>query len=201
MFCDNRKTVLCALLMASALSASGCGGGTTSPPAGTGITVSFPGVAPAAVAEQIGTGAWTATSLQDKQLTVTLPEGETRYAVAYVCAPNGVVNSEFVAQATTQDSAPPIALCSPGLPPTGSVTGSVDASAIPGTSSVSISGPRGGGLVSGVKGAFKFPAEKGTDDIAVVAADASLRILAVKIVRSQAVPGTVNGGNAVVLTA
>jgi hypothetical protein len=55
--------------------------------------------------------------------------------------------------------------------------------------------------VAGIKGAFNFPAEQGTDDIAVVAADASFRILAVKLVRSQAVPGAINGGNAVVLVA
>jgi hypothetical protein len=204
---DITKTAVCALLVASVLATNGCGGGSSTPPTPTGttVTVSFKGATPAAVAEQIGTGPWTAASPQGGQLSLTLPQGETRYAIAFVCSFNGLFNSESVIEVTTQDPVP-TRFC--GFPPPvpltlqiGAATGSVDASAIPGTSSVLIYGLLGRGSVAGVSGAFNLQMLQGTDDIAFVALDVSLRVLAVKILRSQTVPGAVNGGQTVVLAA
>jgi hypothetical protein len=207
MLLENRKAALCSLLVASALGASGCGGGSSVPPStGTTITATFKGATPAAVAEQIGTGAWTAASLQGGQLTLTIPQGESRYAIAYVC-PVNFLGSEFesVIEATTQDPVPRgfcLSGTSASLPPAkGAVTGSVDASAIPGASSVLIYGLLGEGSVPGVTGTFNIQMLPGLVDIAFVAVDTSRRVVAVKILRSQTVPGAANGGQTVVLAA
>jgi hypothetical protein len=201
MLVENRKTAICAILVAIALGNNACGGGSSTPPPPTGMTVivNFPEAAPTAVAEQIGTGTWTAASLQGDQLTLTIPQGETRYGIAYVCPPIGAHDSESVTLATTQDSAP-VGICPViSSPSKGAVTGSVDVSAIPGASSVVIYGPLGSVNVAGLTGAFNFQANQGTDDIVFVALDASQQILAVKILPSQTAPGAVNGGLTVVL--
>jgi hypothetical protein len=201
MFLENRKAAICALLVTSALSSVGCGGGGSSSQLrmGTTVTVNFPDAAPAAAAEQIGAGMWTVASLQGKELTLTIPPNETRYGIAYVCPPIGAHDSESVVLATTQDSAP-VGICPViSSPSKGAVTGSVDVSAIPGASSVAIYGPLGSVTVANLTGAFNFQVNQGTDDIVFVALDASQQILAVKILPSQTVPGAVNGGMTVVL--
>jgi hypothetical protein len=206
---DSTKAAICALLVVNVLGSSGCGGGSSTPPQPTGTTVnvSFKGATPVGLAEQIGTGTWTAASLQSGQLTLTIPQGETRYAIAYACPSNGLFNSESVIELATQDPAPS-GFCAapppdppPPPPKEGYVTGSVDASAIPGTSSVLIYGLLGFGSVA-AKGMFNVQTPlQGTRDIAFVAVDASQQILAVKILRSQTVPGAVNGGQTVALVA
>ena len=50
------------------------------------VSVTFASPMPVAVAEKIGTGNWTATSLAaGGNLPVALPAGTTRYAVAFLC--------------------------------------------------------------------------------------------------------------------
>ena len=170
----------------------------------TPIAVTFQGVAPLAVAEQIGTGAWAAASLQNNQLSLALPQGTTTYSIAYVCPTEmgmGPLNNEYIIQATVQDGTAYSQTCF-NNPTTGSATGSVDASAIAGTATVVI---YGAGLfqtsVTGATGTFNATLENGINDIAAVAFDASSHILAVKIVRSQTVPGAVNGGNTITFAA
>ena len=205
---DSAKTAICALLVVSALG-NGCGGGSTPPqPTGTTVNVSFKGGTPLGLAEQIGSGTWAAASLQSGQLTLIIPQGETRYAFAYACPSDGLFNSESVIEVTTQDPLPSGFCASPRLgpppppPKEGYVTGSVDASAIPGISSVLIYGLLGFGSVAGTTGMFNVQTPlQGTHDIAFVAVDASQKILAVKILRSQTVPGAVNGGKTVTLAA
>jgi hypothetical protein len=205
MLLDSQKTTICALLLASALGNSGCGGGSSLPqPAGTTVAITFPGTAPAAVASQIGMGAWTAASLQSNQLILTVPQGETRYGVTYICPPDGSLTFEFVIYATTQDPAPSgscIFSSTSTLGSKGGATGSVDASAVPGASSVLIYGLSGFGSVAGATGAFDIQMLQGTDDVAFVAVDGAQHILATKVLRSQTVPGAVNGGQMVVLAA
>jgi len=201
----NKKIAMFALLVVIAVGAISCGGGSSAaPPVGTTVTVNFDG-APAAVAVQMGSGTWTAASLQGSKLTFTLPAGESRYAVAYVCPLNQVLNSETVMEATTQDSSPkggcllgPLGTQAGNPMNTGAATGAVDASAIPGASSVRIYGRLGVGFVAGVKGPFNVQMQQGTDDIAFVAGSLSRSVLAVKILRLQTVPGAVNNGQTVV---
>lgn len=80
--------VAVSLLVAASIYLTGCGGGSSPPPppSGTNISVAFAGPAPVAIASQIGTGNWPATSLPSNQnWNFTIPEGTTRYAIAYVC--------------------------------------------------------------------------------------------------------------------
>ena len=200
---DKRVFSFVALLAASFLM-SACGGGNSSsgsnnnnpPPAtGTAISVSFGGAAPIALAEQIGTGNWTAASLQGSTLSFTVPSGTANYAIAYLCPTwqgMGPVNSEYVIEATTADATTYTAYCIPSFTP-GTISGNFDASAIPNTANVEIYAIETSQLVSGKTGAFSFQAPKGQNDIAVVALDSSYNILGAKIVRGQTVPGTVPG--------
>ncbi len=178
-----RKQSIYAILL-FALALAGCGGGSSTSPSPTGNTVivTFTDGTPVAVAEQIGTGSFAAASLQSGKLTLTLPSGTTRYAIAYVCPPVtffGTLNAESVIEATLQDGTAYSVSCS-APPTTGHATGKVDASLIAGAASVRICGS--GGCAG------------------ILALDGSSNILGVKMVRAQSVPGTVNGGNTIVFT-
>jgi hypothetical protein len=85
----KKELAICTLACAMASSLTGCGGGSSSPMAtGDMVTVTFSGPAPVALADQIGTGPWSAASLQGKQLNLTVPAGTSNYAIAW-CAHNG----------------------------------------------------------------------------------------------------------------
>src|SRR5437899_6711167 len=142
------RRVFWALLI---LSIAGCGGSSPTPPPpppGT-VTFTFTNGTPAAAAVQIGTGAFTATSPSGNQLTVSIPNGTTKYAVAYVCPPIVIgnppslfVNNEFVVESTIQDGTAINANCA-NLPTTGTISGSVNSSSIAGATDVWISGVGG----------------------------------------------------------
>ncbi len=199
-----RKQSICPILL-FALALAGCGGGSSTPPspAGNTVTVTFTNGTPIAVAEQIGTGSFAAASLQGGKLTLTLPQGVTRYAIAYVCPPVtffGTLNAESVIEATIQDGTAYSVSCS-APPTTDHATGKVDASLIAGAASVRICGSGGcAGTVSGVNVSFDVMLPAGNNDVAILALDGSSNILGVKMVRAQSVPGTVNGGNTIVFT-
>jgi hypothetical protein len=190
----------------SALALAGCGGGSSAALSDSGntVTVLFNNGRPTAVAAQIGAGSFATASLQATVLTLTLPQGVTKYAIAYACPPVnvfGTIKAEKVIEATLQDGRAYSVSCS-APPPTDHATGIVDASLIAGTASVSICG--GGGCsvaFHGVIGSFDMMMPAGTNDVAVLALDASKNILAIKIIRGQTVPGVVNGGNTIVLAA
>jgi hypothetical protein len=157
------------------------------------------------LAEKIGAGPWRAASAQGGQLNLTLPAGVNSYAIAYYCpgTPAQVsFNEEFVFEATVQDNITKVG----GCPPTGtnftlgSVSGSVDASAILGVAQIAIYAPLGAGFLSGSSGSFNFQAEQGSHDVAFTALDASNNIVGIKIVPLQPVPGTVNNGNPVIFS-
>ena len=193
--------------------ACGCGGGSSpTTDSSTTITVGFGGTQPSAVAQQIGTGPWTTASLQGGKLTVTIPSGtaNAQYAIAYVC-PLPFINGnplqmtlEYVIEATPKDGTSYTAPCAAPPFSLGSATGSVNAAAIPGTTDVWILGPVGGltlGKVGGTNGTFNVNLTTGTEDIAALAVDGSQNLLGVKILRSQTIPGAVNGGNSIVFSA
>jgi hypothetical protein len=153
------------------------------------------------LAEKIGAGPWRAASAQGGQLTLALPENVHDYGIAYYCpAPSGPLsaNEEFVFEATVQDNITSVAGClSPSTITKGSVTGTVDASAVTGVAQVQIYAPLAREVLGTASGSFSLEAQQGVDDVAFTAVDASGNILAVKIVRSQTVPGVVNNGNGV----
>jgi len=193
------------MILLFALALTGCGGGSSTSPSPTGNTVivTFTDGTPVAVAEQVGTGSFAAVSLQSGKLTLTLPSGTTKYAIAYVCPPVtffGTLNAESVIEATLQDGTAYSVSCS-APPTTGHATGKVDASLIAGAASVRICGSGGcAGTVNGVNVTFDVMLPAGNNDIAILALDGSSNILGVKMVRAQNVPGAVNGGNTIVFT-
>jgi hypothetical protein len=189
------------------LSILDCGGGSPSnsppPPLSQTVVLTFTDGTPAAAAVQTGTGSFMPASLTGNKLTVTLPSGTTKFSVAYVCPPivlsTLTVNNEVIVQATTQDGAAFTASC-PNLPTTGMASGSVDASAIAGATDVWIAGIGGfRTTVLGTNKSFSVGLPMGMNDVAAIAVDGSLNALAVKLIRGQSVPGTLNGGNTIVL--
>ncbi|HLW52135.1 MAG TPA: hypothetical protein VKW06_04765 [Candidatus Angelobacter sp.] len=197
------RAALAVLLIASIVS---CGGNSSNPVMPTVVTVSFGTGAPVAAAAQMGAGTFSAVPIQGSQISVTLPPGTTRYAIAYVCPPRvlGTVtdNSVFVIEATVQDGSALNSSCVRSVPAMASVTGTVDATAIAGATQIAIAGRGGfGSFLSFVSGPFNVSVPSGTNDIAILALDSSRDVLAVKILRSQTVPGAVNAGGTVVLGA
>jgi hypothetical protein len=188
---------------------AGCGGGstntggTTQTPNPTTVNYTFTGGTPTAVAAQMGTGTFTTTTLQAGKLSVSVPSGTTNYAVAYVCPPaadfGNTVTAENVIEASTQDGASFTVSCYASAGTTGSATGSVNASAIPGATNVLIRGNQGYGTSVGAStGSFNASLLTGSNDVALLAVNSSGAVLAVKILRSQTVPGAVNGGSSIV---
>jgi hypothetical protein len=187
----------------AAIMAAGCGGGsTTVPPQGTSVAITFGGTTmPQAVATQSGDGPFIAASLQGGNLLfLTLPNGTTKYGIAYVCP---VFNDEFVFEATTQDATALTLNCPAARPsPTlGAATGSVDASAMTGATNVLIAGNGGGASLGGVAEPFSVSMQNGVNDVALIATDSNGNAVGVKILRGQNIPGAVNGGSAVVFGA
>jgi hypothetical protein len=166
---------------------------------------------PMAVAEKIGTGSWTATSLPGNgTLQLTLPAGTTRYAIAFLCTytrTGSPVSVAWVIEADLKDGASYTlqqCLASTSLtPPTGAITGSFDASAISTTKTVAVAvyGDSVAQLNSGTSESFNLTATTGTTDLYAAAYDSSANLVGIKIVRSQTIPGAANGGNPIILAA
>lgn len=204
-----------ALLMCAVLSLAGCGGGsgvTKSTTANsTNLSVAFANnVFPIAVAEKFEDGAWASvTAPTANPLTVVLPQGTTNFGFAYVCpkftvtSPLGSItrNDESVIQADISDGSTYTASCL-GNPPTGAVTGTVSASSLAGSSLVEIIGAQSSFILSGNSGAVTGSLATSTKDIAVVALAKMPQLppVGVQILRSQSVPGPMNGGSPVTLT-
>lgn len=184
---------------------NGCGGGssaTTKTSAGAAIAVTFGGTfAPVAVASQIGTDAWSTATLQAGTLNLTLPHGTTNYGIAYVCG-TGAYPLEYVIYASVADGSTYTVSCPSQTTTMGIATGTVDASIIPGAANVEIIGLWGPATgVTGASGSFNASMAAANQDIAFVALNSSNYILAVHIVRNQAVPGSINNGNPIVFLA
>jgi len=184
---------------------AGCGGSSsTSPstgPTSTTVVYTFQGEAPSAVTVQIGTGSYTPASLQSGQLSLSIPNGTTDYAIAYVCPEaaglGDVVTAEYVIEASTTDGNSFSTTCNGVSGSTGNATGSVDTSAIAGVANVLIRGSQGFGGSVPASGNFSVNLLSGANDVALVAVDSSGNVRAVKILRAQTVPGTLNSGNTI----
>jgi hypothetical protein len=202
---------------------AGCGGSSSNNSGGGGgtgggsptlVTYTFTGATPTVVATQIGAGAYTQASLQSNKLTLSVPSGTTNYSVAVLCPPITVdappVNQEYVLQRSTLDGTSFTENCYVSTPPqTGLATLQVNAAAIPGASEVILWGSGGYPFVSATGGPpsssplnFSGQMVAGTYDVLVVVYDSTgLYPLAVRILRSQTIPGALNGGNPVVFAA
>jgi len=198
---------------------AGCGG---SPSGGTGgsanlttITYSFSNPAPAAVAVKIGSGSFTAATVTGGALSFTLPDGTNDFGVAYVCPgfspfPGDVEALEFLRYNTALDDTKYAGGClssasggSGGTGSSGTLTGSVNTSAFASADWLFVSAL---GANSGVGSSFNLPlnggfsltdAPTGTDNVVLQLYDSSLNAIAVKGAGAQAVPGALNGGNAI----
>jgi hypothetical protein len=87
----------------------------------------------------------------------------------------------------------------------GAVTGGLDTTAIPGASSVTIVSNRGFGVRVNdsageptINGPFSVNLPAGNSDLLVAVGSSTNALLALKIIRNQLVPGTLNAGNTVV---
>lgn len=187
------------------------------------VTVTFTGNTPTAAATQIGSGSFAAAALSGSSLTLSVPSGTTNFAVAYACpaqtiqaSPTFQLTSDYVVEATTGDGTSysffgcPYELSAGSQ--TGTLTGSVDASAVPGASILQIDAYNGPNFSLGAAGTpvanFSFTAPAGSDQVDVLAYNQTfqgtelfLTLAGAKTFSGQAVPGALNGGSTVVMTA
>jgi hypothetical protein len=188
------------------------------------VTVTITDATPTAVATQIGSGQFTAATLSSGKVTLSLPSGTTNFAVAFdgpsVSLEDGNGNIvqqtiEQVYEASTSDGTSFSFSCGGILPvTTGTLTGSVDASAIPGASILGlfvVEGSQDSFWGAGFTSPFSIAFPAGTDRVEVLEYEApflnsdgsytSYNLLAAKNFSGQVVPGALNGGNAVILGA
>ena len=218
--------VCCRLSFMSAalLLVAGCGGGpgsggTTGGGGQSGtpttVTFTFQGATPTAVAASIGSGAYTAETLSGNTLTLSIPSGTTKFAVAYVCPVYGTAlqfTSETIFEATTKDGT---SFSEPCIPPPASGVqegifwGLLDVSAIPNASTSNLvvqAGAywNGGTPVQLPETYFVFEVPPGSYRMMAGLMNSSSPsepniLIAAKDLGTQTVPGSLNGGNAVVL--
>ncbi len=185
------------------------GGGSDAPPtpqpsaAGIPVTITFAGAVPNAAAVSTGNNAFVSATLSSNKLTLFVPAGTNTYAFAVACpAVNlfGTVVAEYAYEGNLSDgTAYTVSPCYAPAASTAPATGTFDISAIPGAVKARIVGAQGySGDVNGVTGAFNVAMPAGTNDIAVLALDGAGNILAVKILRSQIVPGAINAGATII---
>jgi hypothetical protein len=113
---------------------------------------------------------------------------------------------EYIIELSVKDSAGPINqyTCpntnNSNSSTTTSVTLSVDASAIPNAQQVEVLSSLGGGFSYANTGSIPLSLASGTSDFLVSALDAHQNVLAIRRLHSQTIPGSLNGGQPVVLT-
>ena len=179
---------------------AGGGGGVDTP---TVVTITFFDSTPSLVAAQIGSGSFVSQSVSSGKLALSLPSGTTNFAVAYVCG-----TFEEILEATTADGTSFTEPCwGPFKPPqTGTLTGSVDISAIPGANLVNLAVSNGTDTIQtglATPSNFSFGAPAGNDRVEVLVLNSSpgsATLVAARSLGNQAVPGSLNGGAPVVLT-
>jgi hypothetical protein len=170
------------------------------------VVYRFQGQAPTAVAVEIGADSYTAASLQSGRLSLSVPNGTTNYAIAYLCPQaaglGDLVTAEYVIEASISDGNSFSTSCNEVSGNTGSATGSVDTSAIAGVANVLIRGSQGYGATLGsANGSFSVNLLSGSNDVALIAVDDLGNVRAVKILRAQTVPGSLNSGNRITFQA
>jgi len=159
---------------------------------------------PTVIAASIGDGPYTVQALSSAKLTLSIPSGQTKFSVAFLCPTHGApylsLNDEYIDQETLSDGTSFTRYCY-ASGSSGGTTGAtlhVDSSAIPGASFVTLghnsylASPSGTDIDAGFS--------PGTYDIPVTVEDSHQNTLAVRILRHQTFPGTLNGGASLVFT-
>lgn len=219
----------CSIVLSGIALLSGCGGGSSSAGSGGGgssnpteVTVNFGAVLPTAIATQIGSAALTPVT-PSSTVSISLPKGTTKFAVAFVCPTTTIssglaqnqLSTQTVEEATVSDGTFYSFFCAPAdsKGTTGSLSFSVDASAIIGATEVSVQAENAQHFAQGPFGLVTsnatLAAPVGTDRVDVLAWNLSpnvsnqyvLTTNAARSFPSQAVPGDLNGGNTVLLGA
>jgi len=206
---------------------AGCGGHSSGGDrsSATTVTVTFTGAAPIALATHVGSVSFIPVTAPSNTITLSVPSGTTGFGVAYACPSfteaGTQLSAVYVFEASTVDGTSYSESCPEVVIPasTGFLAGSVDASAIP---VVSSSGPGpfldvdawGGGAVEsavwfGPAFDFSFEAPSGSDRVEVAAYNTfqtsleavgeGISLAAARNFSGQTVPGSLNGGNTVVL--
>jgi hypothetical protein len=189
---------------------AGCGGSSSGGTKGGGsnptiVTYTFTGSTPLAVAAQIGSGAYTSATLSSGTLTLSIPSSETNFSVAYLCpASTGSItpqNFEFIDQATIADGTSYAAYCfTQNTSKFTTAPLQVNAEAFPNAEYVIVSGvylPWTDAIMD-----FDVTLEPGSQDVPIYVLKDFNSIddyLAIKILRGQQGPGSLNGGLPVVL--
>ena len=192
------------------------------------VNFTFSPATPTVVAAQIGSGTFSMQTVSSGGLTLSLPSGTTTFAVAYVCTPPAVTLGgqqmiapyESVVEASTADGSSFTLPCpsnifgnglglSGSTGQTGSLAVNVNASGIPSAGSVSVIAENGNGSSAWgsttVNASGSFAAPVGSDRVEVFALASTSgsfgKVVAARAFAGQAVPGSLNGGAAVVLGA
>jgi hypothetical protein len=140
--------------------------------------------------------------LQTGVLTISVPSGTGNFAFAYVCPALPwfvpAFTNEYVYQASTLDGASFGGSCTDTASPQyGTATAQVNVSAIPGAYGVTVQDLATMGASGGTID-FSGPMTIGTYDVFIFVQDIDNNLLALKILRSQTIPGALNGGNPVI---
>jgi hypothetical protein len=198
------------LLIAGCGGGSGAGLGTTGGGGGnpTTVTIAFTGIGSTPlVAAKIGSGVFTAQTLNAGTLNLSIPSGTSNYAVAFLCPSQPLLSEEIVWEASIADGTS-ISLGCPSEPgQTGTLGVSLDASAIPGVVHFDIDAQNSNAsLWEGASGPIanvSFPEPAGNDRVLVLAFNGLIpwSPVAAKNFDNQTVPGNLNGGNTVVFGA
>jgi hypothetical protein len=214
------RSIELSLLASALVFIAGCGGGSGNGSKDgddnpTTVSFSFSGGTPTVVAAKIGSGSFTAQAVAGNKLSLSVPGGTSNFAVAYVCtaATASFPTFQEVFEASVADgSSFTLACLSPLSSGTnGTLTGSVDASAIPNANLLNIAVDDGstefkGGIIADPN--FSLNAPAGNDRVEVLAynnvaqgATSTATLVAAKNFANQTVPGALNGGTQVVLGA
>lgn len=180
------------------------------------VTFTFSGPAPVAAAARVGTGAFHQATLSSNVLNLSVPSGTMDFAVAYVCPPyifsGSTFQRQFVFEASVEDGTSFSQSCAnpnnASSAPQGTLSGTVDASAIAGANMVWLQGNGSGTGIGATVANVSTELPVGNDNVAALATEntysgttVSITVLAVKDLGEQTVPGVVNGGNPIVLSA
>jgi len=208
---------------------NGDGSGKGSGGSPTVVTFTVTGIAPSVVATRVGSAPFSAATLTSGMVTISVPSDVSNFAVAYACSaslpPSGLTGAaaaeQDVYEATTLDGSSFTGSClgsiapPPSPPATGTLTGSVDASAIPGVSSFDVEAVGSDGYGSASisltdASSFGLAAATGANRVLVLAynnvssppaSSGSTTLVAARNFDDQVAPGAVNGGSPIVLAA
>lgn len=210
---------------------AGCGGGGSSSGGGGGtgggsptiVTVKFVGVAPTAIATKVGSGTLTAATLSSGAVSLTVPSGTSTFAVAYLCPTEELGGSgitylspEFLMEATIADGTSYTIQCRsvPTAGQSGMLTGTVDATGVaaPAYYSLIVQAMNGNYVsdqqIGAQSASVNLAAPEGSDridigfyDFTPVGYQTRVLLMAAKTFQNQQVPGQLDSGNTVTLTA